>query len=88
VCSSDLFDAGLDVLGYTSQGRFLLNCGLLERLAGRESDGGYARASVAAQKLTLPNEMGELFKVLALGRGVAMDTPLMGFSRGDRAHAL
>jgi hypothetical protein len=30
--------------------------------------------------------MGELFKVLALGRGVA--SPLLGFSRGDRAHTL
>ncbi|MCL2161066.1 MAG: SAM-dependent methyltransferase [Betaproteobacteria bacterium] len=84
------FDAGLDVLGYASQGQFLLNCGLLEYLAGRGPEGSaeYARASVAAQKLTLPNEMGELFKVLALGRGVATDVPLMGFARGDRTHVL
>ncbi|MCL1825221.1 MAG: SAM-dependent methyltransferase [Betaproteobacteria bacterium] len=84
------FDAGLEVLGYTSQGQFLLNCGLLERLAAREQEGdaAYARASAAAQKLTLPDEMGELFKVLALGRDMATDAPLMGFARGDRTHRL
>ena len=36
--------------------------------------------------LISPNEMGELFKVIALGRGV--DEPLLGFARGDRVHAL
>jgi SAM-dependent MidA family methyltransferase len=84
------FDAGLEVLGYTSQGQFLLNCGLLERLAAREQEGdaAYARASAVAQKLTLPDEMGELFKVLALGRDMATDAPLMGFARGDRTHRL
>ena len=84
------FDAGLDVLGYTSQGQFLLNCGLLECLAGRGPEGSaeYARASAAAQRLVLPSEMGEIFKVLALGRGVAADAPLMGFVRGDRTHML
>jgi hypothetical protein len=30
--------------------------------------------------------MGELFKVLAVGRGI--DQPLLGFSRGDRSDAL
>jgi len=84
------FDAGLDVLGYTSQGQFLLNCGLLECLArcGPEDSAAYVRASVAAQRLIQPREMGELFKVLALGRGVGTDSPLMGFARGDRTHML
>jgi hypothetical protein len=30
--------------------------------------------------------MGELFKVLAVGKGIT--APLLGFSRGDRSHAL
>jgi hypothetical protein len=30
--------------------------------------------------------MGELFKVIALGRGISQ--PLIGFLRGDRLHAL
>ncbi|MDR3087370.1 MAG: SAM-dependent methyltransferase [Azoarcus sp.] len=82
------FNAGLDVLGYIGQGQFLLNCGVLDCLARREQEGSaaYARAAGAVQKLTLPGEMGELFKVLALGRGV--DAPLSGFSQGDRTHAL
>jgi len=40
----------------------------------------------AVQQLLAPSEMGELFKFLALGRGVM--APLLGFSSGNRAHAL
>src|SRR5204863_426123 len=46
----------------------------------------YAPIAAQAQKLLSPAEMGELFKVLAVGRGVA--TPLVGFSRGDRRASL
>ena len=82
------FDAGLDVLGYTSQASFLFNCGILELLERRGPREGadYIRAARAVQRLTTPQEMGELFKVLALGRG--MPSPLRGFARGDRLHAL
>jgi SAM-dependent MidA family methyltransferase len=81
-------DAGLDVLGYTSQAQFLLNCGLAQLLEARQADGAAAYAALAsgAQKLISPAEMGELFKVLMLGRGI--DGPLQGFARGDRLHAL
>jgi SAM-dependent MidA family methyltransferase len=81
-------DAGLQVLGYTNQANFLFNCGLLERLAtrGEEGSADYIRAARAAQRLTAPQEMGELFKVLALGTGLTQ--PLRGFSRGDRLHTL
>jgi SAM-dependent MidA family methyltransferase len=37
-------------------------------------------------KLLSPAEMGELFKVLALGRG--LDAPLAGFVRGDLGRLL
>lgn len=82
------FDAELDVLGYTTQAAFLFNCGILDCLArrGPETGADYIRAARAVQRLTTPQEMGELFKVLALGRGV--DLPLVGFSRGDRLHTL
>ncbi|NMG15546.1 class I SAM-dependent methyltransferase [Aromatoleum bremense] len=82
------FDAGLDVLGYTNQAAFLFNCGLLECLArrGPETSADCIRAARAAQRLTTPQEMGELFKVLALGKGIP--APLLGFQRGDRVHAL
>jgi len=86
------FDAGLEVLGYTSQASFLLNCGIGELLqegkvgAGDTPDNRDLRARGAVNVLLSPNEMGELFKVIALGRGVA--GPLLGFARGDRVHAL
>lgn len=82
------FDSGLDVLGYTSQASFLINCGLGELLMARQQAGGEQalRANGAVQTLIAPGEMGELFKVIALGRGV--DVPLRGFARGDRRHAL
>jgi SAM-dependent MidA family methyltransferase len=79
--------AGLDVLGYTTQATFLMNCGIGELLAARQAEGGdAAKALGAVQVLLAPGEMGELFKVLACGRGV--DAPLIGLQRGDRTHAL
>ncbi|MCX7148885.1 MAG: SAM-dependent methyltransferase [Rhodocyclales bacterium] len=85
------FDAGLDVLGYTSQASFLINCGIGELLepgvgAGGTAAAGELRARGAVNVLISPNEMGELFKVIALGRGVP--GPLLGFARGDRVHTL
>jgi SAM-dependent MidA family methyltransferase len=38
------------------------------------------------QKLVSPAEMGELFKVIALGKGI--DEPLLGFATGDRSATL
>ena len=80
-------DAGVNVLGYTTQARFLLNCGmaaLLEQASFTER--------VNAQKLWMEHEMGELFKVIALGvggEGTAGEAwePL-GFAEGDRTHRL
>jgi len=80
-------EAGLDVLGYTSQAQFLLNCGLAPLLEAQQDDGArYAALASGAQKLISPAEMGELFKVLALGKGI--DEALLGFARGDRMHSL
>ena len=74
-------DAGLDVIGYTSQARFLLNCGL----AGLLQDAP-PRQLAAAQKLLGEHEMGELFKVIGFARGCAFDP--VGFTEGDRTHRL
>jgi SAM-dependent MidA family methyltransferase len=81
-------DAGHSVLGYTTQAQFLINCGITDLLAAPSVDDARARAplTAAAQKLLSPAEMGELFKVIGLGRGV--DVPMLGFTRGDRAHTL
>lgn len=75
-------DAGLDVIGYTSQARFLANCGLFEMLAGAD-----ARTIAHAQKLVTEHEMGELFKVIGFARGLPGFEPL-GFTVGDRTHTL
>ena len=79
--------AGLDLLGYTSQGQFLLNCGILDLLAGiPNGTPEYIRASGAVNTLLMPHEMGELFKVIAIGRGI--DEPLTGFASGDQSRRL
>ncbi|MBL8342701.1 MAG: SAM-dependent methyltransferase [Rubrivivax sp.] len=77
-------EVGAEVVGYTSQARFLMNCGLLERLHGAD-----ARTLAPAHKLLAEHEMGELFKVLAFARGVRFGPagPL-GFRAGDRTHML
>lgn len=81
-------DAGLELLGYANQAQFLVNCGITELLSGENpADAArYLPAAAAANKLLSPSEMGELVKVLAVGRGVRR--PLLGFSQGDRSHAL
>ena len=78
-------EAGLDVIGYTSQARFLLNCGFVSLLEGAD-----ARTLAAAGKLVNEHEMGELFKVLGLARGLALPAgeDWIGFAAGDRTHRL
>jgi len=81
-------EAGLEVLGYATQAQFLVNCGITDVLGEANVENALHYAPIAAQahKLLSPAEMGELFKVLAVGRGV--QRPLLGFSRGDRAATL
>ena len=74
-------NAGLAVIGYTSQARFLINCGLLTLL-----EGASLAERAMAQKLIHEHEMGELFKVIALARGVQLEP--LGFAQGDRCHRL
>lgn len=72
--------ASLHVAGYTTQGAFLLGCGITEALA--EFDGSaQLRMAQGVKKLTLPHEMGELFKVMALTRDI--EEPLKGFALHD-----
>jgi SAM-dependent MidA family methyltransferase len=81
-------DADLDVLGYATQAQFLVNCGITDVLAEANVENAlhYAPLAAEANRLLSPAEMGELFKVLAVGRGI--DRPLRGFSRNDRSHTL
>ncbi len=76
-------EAGLEVLGYTGQGRFLLNCGVLDGM----QDAPIAERAMA-QMLINEHEMGELFKVIAFGAKSAAVWQPMGFAAGDRTHTL
>ncbi len=68
-------DAGLQVIAYTSQAKFLLHAGLLQQLESQSffNDAARIAATSAVQKLLSPSEMGELFKVLVVGKGAAVD---------------
>jgi SAM-dependent MidA family methyltransferase len=78
----------LSLAGYCNQANFLMNCGLLDILAQTSPAdiAAYLPLSSAAQKLVSPAEMGELFKVIALSKNI--DTTLIGFKSGDKAHTL
>lgn len=81
-------EAGCSLAGYTTQAQFLLNSGITDLLAQTpvERSAEYLPQAAAVQKLVSPAEMGELFKVLALSRGI--DAPLLGFAEGDRVERL
>ena len=74
-------EAGLPTLGYTTQARFLMNCGLVPLL-----EQASLAARVAGHRLMAEHEMGELFKVIGFYRGEFWDA--LGFREGDRTHTL
>jgi SAM-dependent MidA family methyltransferase len=79
-------EAGGTTIGYTSQARFLIDCGIADLLRGDAADiRGWAPQAAALQTLLSEAEMGELFKVIAIAR-----TPreLIGFGTGDRRESL
>jgi len=77
---------GMRLHGYTTQASYLVDLGITD-LLGRGVPGSvdYLREAAGVQKLLSPAEMGELFKVIALGRGVG---ELPGFARGDLSRLL
>jgi len=79
--------ASMRLAGYANQAQFLINCGILDILAQNSpNDSEYMKLAAAVQKLLSPAEMGELFKVIALSKGIEED--LIGFKSGDKAHTL
>lgn len=73
---------GFTISGYTSQGAFLVNCGLLGLLEQTDDANKQWQTNQVVQQLTSPAEMGELFKVLALTKN--LDEEFLGFSFQDR----
>jgi len=71
----------LNVRGYTNQAAFLLDLGLTRCIEAEPDERARRRRVHEAKILTLPSEMGELFKVMALRRGITTD--LLGFGLLD-----
>jgi SAM-dependent MidA family methyltransferase len=81
------YDSGFKVTGFTTQAHFLMGAGLLEMSA--QTDAPMTEQLRIAQQiktLTLPNEMGETFKVIALSK--QLDLKLIGFNLRDLRHQL
>ena len=80
-------EGGLDLLGYTSQAAFLLDSGIGDLLLRTPPSDArrYLPQANALQKLLSPAEMGELFKVLAVGKNLEWPEK---FERNDRSHRL
>ena len=76
-------EAGMSVLGYTSQAHFLINCGLVELLAAADLP-----TRSRAHKLIQEHEMGELFKVIGFAAAGSPAFEALGFAGGDRSHTL
>ncbi|NOZ11379.1 MAG: SAM-dependent methyltransferase [Gammaproteobacteria bacterium] len=76
-------DSGLSVMGYTNQASFLIATGLEEIVAASDARDvqAHLRLTQQVKTLTSPSEMGELFKIIALGRDI--EGPLRGFALND-----
>jgi SAM-dependent MidA family methyltransferase len=88
--------AGFAVDGFVTQARFLINAGVLsfaqEALARAGTERDRIEISKSLQKLLTESEMGEVFKVMLLTKGlpdaVREDLYLRGFADGDRLASL
>ena len=79
--------AGLEVCGFTTQAHFLLNMGILDSINSDIEDWvEHVQMTNQVKKLTLPNEMGENFKVMALAKNYDQVVP--GFAQHDLRHLL
>ena len=81
-------DLEMHVSGYTTQAAFLLACGLPELHATQVTDDVRVQVKLSQQikTLTLPSEMGDRFKVMALTKNY--DEPLLGFTMLDLRNRL
>ena len=81
-------DAGFSLKGYTTQAHFLLGCGLESLLATSDPNDikNHMTLMQAVKRLTMPTEMGERFKAIALSKGIG--SPLIGFGLRDLSDRL
>lgn len=80
-------DAGAGVLAYLNQAAFLIGAGIGELLLATDPADtlNYLPRAGAVQKLLSPAEMGELFKVLVIGKNVTLPEAI---TMHDRSHRL
>jgi len=78
--------AGLEVSGFATQAAFLLGLGVEGLVTEAGADIERIRLAAEARRLIMPEEMGEAFKMMALGRD--LDLPLAGFALQDLRHLL
>ena len=79
--------ADMNVAGYTTQAHFLLGSGLTDLVAQIEGDAAQQlELANQVKRLTLPQEMGELFKVMALTKNLGINMP--GFMLRDLRNSL
>ena len=74
-------EANMQVIGYTNQVSFLMGAGLLELAALNDESEVQQQIELASQikKLTLPHEMGELFKVIGFSKNCDISLPAFEF---------
>jgi SAM-dependent MidA family methyltransferase len=70
---------GAEVYGFTTQAYFLISCGLAVLVSAGDPSATLSRlkGTSVVHRLINPAEMGELFKVLGIGKRI--DAPLLGF---------
>ncbi len=78
--------AGLEVPGFATQAALLLALGIEGAVAGAADEPTRIRRASEARRLLMPEEMGESFKAIALGRG--FDAPLRAFALQDLRNRL
>src|SRR5260363_260756 len=81
---------GAELLGYTSQARFLINSGIADALAELDplEPARFLPAANTVHKLLSEAEMGELYKVIGFGRGIDQSALDFAFATGDRSQCL
>lgn len=74
-------ESGMRVMGYTNQASFLMGAGLVELAAENNNNALMNELEIASQikKLTLPHEMGELFKVIGFSKDCDVVLPAFTF---------
>lgn len=85
--AENAFEQGFKIAGFTTQANFLMGSGLLEMSVDTtQAIEQQVKTAQQIKMLTMPDEMGETFKAIALTKGI--DQPLIGFSIRDLRHQL